>query len=365
MFFLLMRFSNALIEWYHPNKRDLPWRDTRNPYFIWISEIILQQTRVSQGLGYYLRFIEMFPTIEELAQAPLDKVLKVWQGLGYYTRARNIHLAAKDIVDNYGGVIPNTYEGLIKLRGIGDYTAAAIAAFAFDEPVAAIDGNVYRIYARVFGIYAPIDKGEGKKMLRKIAADELDVKHPATFNQAIMDLGGQVCLPKNPLCDSCPVSAMCYAFNSNEVSSLPVKAMKTKVRDRFFYYILIRYGNFSYISQRKEKDIWHSLFEFPLIEGKRSLQPEEVMLTNEWADICGSGKVEVTYISEEQKHLLSHQHLFSRFFVVEIEKPSYLLERDYSKVLINGVSQLSTPRLIERFLAAEPAAKYFTKGIDV
>jgi len=364
MFFLLMRFSNALIEWYHPNKRDLPWRDTRNPYFIWISEIILQQTRVNQGLGYYLRFIEAFPTVEQLAHAPLEKVLKVWQGLGYYTRARNIHKAAKIIVSDHGGILPNSYQGLIKLSGIGDYTAAAIAAFAFDEPVAAIDGNVYRIYARVFGIYAPIDKGEGKKMLRRIAAEELDASNPALFNQAIMDLGGQVCLPKNPLCRTCPVSAMCYAFNSDAVSSLPVKSTKTKVRDRFFYYILIRWGNYTYIRQRTGKDIWHSLFEFPMIEIGSLLAPEEVMLTGDWMDICGSGRVEVTYISEEQKHLLSHQHLFSRFFIVEVESPSYLLQRDYTKIPINTVGELSTPRLIERFLAAEPAVKYFTKGLD-
>ena len=359
-----MRFSNALIEWYHPNKRDLPWRDTRNPYYIWISEIILQQTRVSQGLGYYLRFIEAFPTIELLAQAPLERVLKVWQGLGYYTRARNIHQTAKVVVAEYGGVLPNSYAGLIKLRGIGDYTAAAIAAFAFDEPVAAIDGNVYRIYARIFGIFAPIDKGEGKRMLRKIAADELDVDRPAVFNQAIMDLGGQVCLPKNPHCDSCPVSAMCYAYRNNDVDNLPVKSTKVKVRDRFFYYLLIRHGNNTYIRQRSDKDIWHSLFEFPLIERASALSPEEVLLTSEWIDICGNGRAEVTYISEEQKHLLSHQRLFSRFFVVEVDRPSYLLQRDYAKVSIDEVALHSTPRLIERFLAAEPAAKYFTKGVD-
>ncbi len=364
MFFCLMKFSNALIEWYHPNKRDLPWRDTKNPYFIWISEIILQQTRVQQGLGYYMRFIEAFPTIESLANAPLEKVLKCWQGLGYYTRARNIHLTAKFVVDEYNGVLPNTYAGLLKLRGIGDYTAAAIASFAFDEPVAAIDGNVYRIYARVFGIYAPIDKGVGKKIVREIATVEFDLKQPATFNQAIMDLGGQVCLPKNPLCESCPIKAICYAFKCGEVASLPVKALKTKVRDRYFYYILIRYGIFTYISQRKDKDIWHSLFEFPLIESSHVLQPEEVMLTSDWVDICGNGRVEVTYISDEQKHLLSHQHLFSRFFIVEVEKPSYLLLRDYTKVLINDMEEFSTPRLIERFLAAEPAAKYFIKGVD-
>lgn len=359
-----MTFSNDLIKWYRPNKRDLPWRNTRNPYFIWISEIILQQTRVSQGLGYYLRFIETFPTIEVLALAPLDSVLKVWQGLGYYTRARNIHETAKLVVGEYGGIFPNSYVELLKLKGIGDYTAAAIASFAFDEPVAAVDGNVYRIYSRVFGIYAPIDKSEGRKMLRKIAADELDLSQPANFNQAIMDLGGQICLPKNPLCHSCPVSSMCYANRNGDSGNLPVKAGKTKVRDRFFYYILIRHGDFTYIRQRMEKDIWHSLFEFPLIERSNRLSPEELILTNEWFDICGSGKVEVIFISDEVKHLLSHQHLYTRFFVVEIAKTSYLLQKKYSKVPTNELTRLSTPRLIERFLAAEPAAKYFTKGLD-
>ena len=360
-----MAFSNDLIKWYHPNKRDLPWRNTRNPYFIWISEIILQQTRVNQGLGYYLRFIEAFPTIEDLAAAPLDSVLKVWQGLGYYTRARNIHETAKLVVVEYGGVLPNSYVELLNLKGIGDYTAAAIASFAFDEPVAAIDGNVYRIYSRVFGIYAPIDKSDGRKILRKIAADELDVSQPATFNQAIMDLGGQICLPKNPLCQSCPVSSMCYANRNGEAENLPVKAGKTKVRDRFFYYILIRQGDFTYIRQRMEKDIWHSLFEFPLIERGNRLSPEEIILTSEWLDICGSGRVEVTYVSDEVKHLLSHQHLFTRFFVVEVEQASYLLKEKYSKVPTSEMTHRSTPRLIERFLAAEPAAKYFTKGVDI
>jgi len=359
-----MRFSNVLIEWYHPNKRDLPWRDTRNPYYIWISEIILQQTRVNQGLGYYLRFIETFPTIEQLANAPLDNVLKVWQGLGYYTRARNIHLTAKLVVADLGGKMPDSYAELLKLRGIGDYTAAAIAAFAFDEPVAAIDGNVYRIYSRVFGIYAPIDKADGKKMLRKIAHDELDKNQPATFNQAIMDLGGQICLPKNPLCESCPVSAMCYAYRCREVDNLPAKAGRTKVRDRYFYYLLIRNGDFTYIRQRNAKDIWHSLFEFPLIERSTPLATEEVFLTAEWLDICGSGKVEITYVSDEVKHLLSHQRLFTKFFVIEVANSSYLLQKDFMKIPIHEIAHLSTPRLIERFLAAEPAVKYFTKGVD-
>ncbi len=359
-----MMFSNDLIDWYHLNKRDLPWRNTRNPYFIWISEIILQQTRVSQGLGYYLRFIDAFPTIEHLANAPLDSVLKVWQGLGYYTRARNIHLTAKCIVADYGGVMPNSFAELIKLRGIGDYTAAAIAAFAFDEPVAAIDGNVYRIYARVFGIFAPIDKGDGKKILRKIAQEEMDAKQPATFNQAIMDLGGQVCLPKKPLCSICPVNLMCYAFRNSDVDKLPVKAGKTKVRNRYFFYLLIRHEGFTYIRQRSEKDIWHSLYEFPLIERSTPLTTEEVLFTEEWLDICGSESVEITYISEEVKHLLSHQHLYTRFFVVEITKSSYFLQKNFVRIPINGLAQLSTPRLIERFLAAEPAVKYFTKGVD-
>lgn len=353
-----MVFRKALIHWYHKHKRDLPWRHTRNPYFIWISEIILQQTRVQQGYSYYLRFIEAFPTIEDLANAPLESVLKVWQGLGYYTRARNIHQTAKTIVAEYGGRLPESYDALLNLKGIGDYTAAAIASFAFDEPVAAIDGNVYRIYSRIFGIFAPVDRGEGKRMLRQIAADELDKEDPATFNQAIMDLGGQVCLPKNPLCEECPVMAMCYAYKSKETASLPVKSVKVKVRDRFFYYIIVVAGDHTFIRQRNQKDIWHSLFEFPLVEKASRLSPEEVPLTAEWLDICGEGNVEITFVSQEVKYLLSHQHLYTRFFVVKVSRASYLLKQKYMEVSLNSIGNYSIPRLIDSFLAAEPLAKY-------
>ncbi|HUW06168.1 MAG TPA: A/G-specific adenine glycosylase [Williamwhitmania sp.] len=353
-----MVFGKALIDWYHTHKRDLPWRHTRNPYFIWISEIILQQTRVQQGYSYYLRFVEAFPTIEDLANAPLERVLKVWQGLGYYTRARNIHQTAKSIVSDFDGRLPESYDALIKLKGIGDYTAAAIASFAFDEPVAAIDGNVYRIYSRIFGIYAPVDKGDGKRALRQIASDELDRETPALFNQAIMDLGGQICLPKNPLCEECPVNAMCYAYKSKETPNLPVKSVKVKVRDRFFYYIIVMRGSSTFIRQRDQKDIWHSLFEFPLVEVNRRLSLEELPLTAEWLDICGAGSVEIAYISNEVKHVLSHQHLYTRFFVVRVDRPSYFLKQKYMEISSSTLHNYSTPRLIDNFLAAEPLEKY-------
>jgi len=360
--FIFMVFRKALIDWYHTNKRDLPWRHTQNPYFIWISEIILQQTRVQQGLNYYIRFIEAFPTVNDLANASLESVLKVWQGLCYYTRARNIHQTAKLIVAEHEGQLPKTYSSLLKLKGVGDYTAAAIASFAFNEPVAAIDGNVYRIYSRIFGVYAPVDKGEGKRMLRQIAEEELDREDPSTFNQAIMDLGGQVCLPRNPLCEKCPVSDMCYAFKSQDTGSLPVKSVKVKVRDRFFYYVVVLCGNDTFIRQRNQKDIWHSLFEFPLVEKMNRISSDELPLTEEWLDICGEGDVTIVYSSLEIKYVLSHQHLYTRFFVVRIHKPSYYLKKNYVQISYSLLDDYSTPRLIDNFLAAEPLEKYGDNG---
>lgn len=353
-------FTKAIIQWYTHNKRDLPWRETSDPYKIWISEVILQQTRVVQGLGYYLRFTSAFPTVIALANAPLDDVLKLWQGLGYYSRARNLHQTAKQIVEIYDGKIPSTYSELIKLKGIGDYTASAIAAFAFKVPIAAVDGNVFRIFSRYYGIDTPIDTTQGRKTLHAIAQEMVDRSRPDVYNQAIMDFGSLMCSPQKPDCFNCPVLESCQAFRSGTVDLLPAKSKKIKVRTRYFSYILIRHGSYTYLHQRQDKDIWHSLYEFPLIESDKELSVEELLKTAEWNELVGNAEVSILNVSPIVKHPLSHQNLLVRFYIVEVQKVSYSLSMNYKKVPINEVDSYSTPRVIDSYMAAEPAERYFT-----
>ncbi|MDR2938613.1 MAG: A/G-specific adenine glycosylase, partial [Prevotellaceae bacterium] len=335
-------FSSTLIAWYEPNKRDLPWRKTRDPYAIWVSEVILQQTRVAQGLDYYHRFLQNFPTIQSLAAAPLDDVMKTWQGLGYYTRARNMHAAAQQVVNDFGGKFPNTYEGLRTLRGVGDYTASAIGAFAFDIPRPAVDGNVYRIMARMFGVFTPIDTPAGQKELYSFAMEVLDKKRPAIFNQAIMDFGGTLCTPKNPACGNCPFVDSCYAFRNSCINQLPEKSKKIKIRKRHFTYLMVRYKDFTFIHQRGEKDIWHSLYEFPLIETDKKASLKMLEKTPEWREWFGAENPTVLYVSEELKHVLSHQHLFAKFYILEVKKLPYMLAQNFLQVKTDSISDYST-----------------------
>lgn len=357
-----MIFSQILIDWYALNKRTLPWRETTNPYYIWVSEVILQQTRVAQGIDYYLRFIEAFPTVFDLANANIDRVLKVWQGLGYYTRARNMHKTANDIVERYNGTFPSTYSELIKLKGVGDYTASAVAAFAFGEPVAAVDGNVYRIFSRLLGIETPIDTLKGKKELKLAAESMLDRQRPGIYNQAIMDFGGTVCTPKKPSCFSCPVMELCTAFRNRTVDQLPVKSKKIKKTERFFTYVIPQKDGQTYISRRSKNDIWNSLYEFPLIESDRLLEVDELVAADQWKDLFGGEEVEVVYFSTPKKYMLSHQRIYARFVVVSIKSTSKALKNDYSEIDFDEVHSYSTSRLIEGFLAAEPIEKYFKRN---
>lgn len=358
-----MVFSHILIEWYERNKRDLPWRHTSDPYKIWVSEVILQQTRVAQGLEYYLNFTETFPTVYSLAEADIDRVLKVWQGLGYYTRARNMHATAKYIVDNLGGMFPSSYSGLIQLKGIGDYTASAIAAFAFREPVAAVDGNVYRIFARVFGVETPIDTSKGKAELKAIASSMLDVERPHIYNQAIMDFGGTLCMPKNPRCYECPVLEMCSAFRNRTVDDLPVKSKKVKQTIRYFTYIIPENRGKTFISKRSKSDIWHSLYEFPLVESERQLTIEELVKDESWLSLFGDTMPEIVHVSSPAKYVLSHQKIFAQFVVVKVATVSPVLEQAYSQINFDEIHEYSTPRLIEGYLAAEPVEKYFKRNV--
>ena len=260
-------FYKKLIYWYLQNKRELPWRTTTRPYFIWLSEIILQQTRVNQGIPYYLKFVKSFPTIEILANASEENVLKLWQGLGYYSRARNLHLTARYITNQLNGVFPNNYKELIKLKGVGDYTASAISSICFNEPRAVVDGNVYRVLARVFGIDIPINSSRGINEFKNLAQQLVDTKQPGIYNQAIMEFGARYCVPQNPNCNTCIFNDRCIAFQKQLVSELPVKLPKTSIINFFFNYIvIISEDDKTVLRQRTEKGIWQKLYEFPLIE---------------------------------------------------------------------------------------------------
>ena len=312
-----MIFSNKLTAWYLQNKRSLPWRETNNPYAIWLSEIILQQTKVAQGLPYYLSFLEAFPTVFDLANAKEDQVLRLWQGLGYYSRARNLHASAKIIAYNYNGVFPNNYKDLLTLKGVGPYTAAAIASIAFNENVAVLDGNVYRVLSRVFGITTDISSNAAKKEFQDLAQSLLPKEQPAIFNQAIMDFGAMQCTPKLPLCQSCVFNTTCVALQTNMVSILPVKLKKTKVRNRYIDYIIFQdVQKNTLIEQRTKKDIWQKLYQFPCIDRFEDT-PIDIMevLNRDFSTIKTS---EVTLMNTTPiNHILSHQKLQINFWIVQ------------------------------------------------
>lgn len=271
-------FSEILINWYREHKRELPWRESSDPYLIWISEIILQQTRVVQGYDYFIRFIKRFPDVTSLAEADEDEVMKFWQGLGYYSRARNLHAAARSM----NGVFPKTYPEVLALKGVGEYTAAAICSFAYNMPYAVVDGNVYRVLSRYLGIETPIDSTEGKKLFASLAGEFLDKSRPAVYNQAIMDFGAIQCTPQNPACLFCPLAGSCMALSKSMVAQLPVKQHKTKTTERFLNYIYVRAGACTFINKRTGNDIWKNLFELPLIETASSVTEEELLALPEF-----------------------------------------------------------------------------------
>lgn len=335
----MANFHLLITDWYRQNKRALPWRSTKNPYSIWLSEIILQQTRVDQGTAYYLKFLDNYPTIHDLAQAEEQEVLNLWQGLGYYSRARNLHAAAKHIANDLDGLFPNNFKDLLKLKGVGEYTAAAIASFSFKEPVAVVDGNVYRVLSRLFDIETPIDSTEGKKQFAQLAQELISTTDPDTHNQAIMEFGALHCTPANPKCVSCPLIEMCLSYEKDTIQSRPVKIKKTKVRDRYFHYLLFEDQDYFYISQRTEKDIWQNMYEFPLIETDTKL---------ELKDFSPYSDSQPTSISSEITHILSHQKihtLFYHFPASTIIQPEKLL-----KVNKQDFNDYPIPRVIDRYL---------------
>ncbi len=310
-----MDFSNSLLSWYLQNKRDLPWRDTVNPYPIWLSEIMLQQTKVAQGLPYFLTFIKEFPTVLHLAQADEEQVLKLWQGLGYYSRARNMHKTAQIIAFELNGNFPNNYKDLLKLKGIGEYTAAAIASFAFNEVVPVVDGNVFRVLSRYLDIETDIASALAKKEFSALAKELMPENNPALFNQAIMEFGALQCVPKNPGCNNCIFNNSCAALQKKKVGELPVKLKKTKVTNRYFNYIVfLDNSNNTIINKRTEKGIWHNLYEFPVIEAEEELDFESISRAISEKYINFSIDSISVYNSEQIIHKLSHQKLHINFY---------------------------------------------------
>jgi A/G-specific adenine glycosylase len=336
--------SPKLIKWFKQNKRDLPWRNTTDPYKVWLSEIILQQTRVAQGLPYYNSFIKAFPTVYHLAKAPEQKVLKLWQGLGYYSRARNLHHAAKDIVKNYQGVFPNDYIQLKKLKGIGDYTAAAIASFCFNNPYAVVDGNVYRVLARLFAISTPINGTRGKKEFAILAQGLLDKKNPGIYNQAIMEFGALYCTPHNPDCENCIFNDICQSGNTKGVLNFPVKISNKKIITRYFEYFIITHKEKTYTQKRIEKDIWKNLYQFPMLEYAEKVDNSAVIKQFKSEILkSSSARFEIKKQTSYKKHQLSHQTIFARFTYVEVNKFN---EITYKQIPLKDLKKLPFPVLI-------------------
>ena len=314
------KIASRLEAWFEQHKRRLPWRETTDPYRIWISEIVLQQTRVAQGLDYYRRFIARFPDVRSLAAADEDEVLKYWEGLGYYSRARNLHAAARQIVSDFDGRFPDMYAGIRSLKGVGDYTAAAIASFAFGLPHAVVDGNVYRVLSRLFAVDTPIDTTEGKKLFAALAEELLDRHAPSLYNQAVMELGALQCLPRAPLCGGCPLAFRCEAAASGRAEAFPVKQGKSVVRPRYFNYLVVYAGEDTFIRRRSERDIWRNLYEFVLIESDGELSFEALQQTEAYrALMAGAGQVTHLYPPFKRRHVLSHRIIHTTFHTLTTE----------------------------------------------
>ena len=341
-----MDFSDILSQWYAINKRDLPWRSTVNPYYIWLSEIILQQTRVNQGLPYYLKFIDAFPAVADLANADEDLVLKLWQGLGYYSRARNLQFSAKLILSEFGGNFPDNHADILKLKGVGSYTAAAISSFSFGLPFAVLDGNVIRVLSRVFGIQTPFDTTAGKKQFQKLAQELLDKKNPAEYNQAIMEFGALQCVPKSPKCNDCPIVNDCIAFNTNTVSLLPVKSKKLKVKSRFLHFLVVNKNNEVLIGKRKS-GIWQGLYEFPFLEFDENLNEKSVLKSPLWINFFKDSVKQISSISEVYIHKLSHQKIHAKFWEIDVNS---FRSSDFKIVKCNELQKYPVSSLIEKYL---------------
>lgn len=344
-------FKNYLHSWYLINHRDLPWRNTKNPYKIWLSEVILQQTRVDQGMDYYNKFTSKYPSILALAKASEDEVLKDWEGLGYYSRARNLLFTAKHIAQNLKGEFPRHYSEIIKLKGIGPYAAAAISSFAFEEEKAVVDGNVYRTLSRVFGISTPIDTTAGKKEFQALADDLIKNQKPSVHNQAMMEFGALQCTPKSPDCQSCPLPSICFAYKHDLIGDLPVKSKKVKQSKRHFSYLIISDGKKLLLNKRPEKGIWANLFEFPLIESSSELEQEKVQQTELWNSLVIASKGTVKFKSDSYRHILSHQIITADFYEVKVDKMPTLSTTKNLIINKSELNQFALPKLLLNYLS--------------
>jgi A/G-specific adenine glycosylase len=341
-----MKFSSTLTNWYSIYKRELPWRNTKDPYYIWLSEIILQQTQIKQGLPYYEVFVNEYPTVFDLAKADEKDVLKLWQGLGYYSRARNLHHTSKFIVENYDGEFPKSYDELLKLKGIGDYTASAIASICYNEPTAVVDGNVYRVLARYFGISTPINSTHGIKEFKVLASKLIDVNNPADYNQAIMEFGATQCKPNNPDCELCPLNLSCVALKNDSINTLPVKINKVKVTQKYFnFLVVISSQKTTLFNKRTGKGIWKNLYQFPLVETETPLSSKQFKKHPKVKTILKDINFEYSlYNNTDIIHKLSHQHLYTRFWIVEVD----LLPK--KSVLLTELKTYPVPVLISNFI---------------
>lgn len=344
--------ASALLAWYPRHQRDLPWRHTRDPYAIWLSEVILQQTRVAQGLPYYEAFLAAYPTVQDMAAAPEAEVLRYWQGLGYYSRARNMHHTAQQVVAEYAGKFPGTYAELLKLRGVGPYTAAAIASFAFDEAVAVLDGNVYRVLARVFGLHSDIAAPSSRKEFQAVADQHIPANTPADFNQAIMEFGAIQCTPAKPDCLFCPMQHQCWAFQHGQVALLPVKSKAKASRTRYFHYFVLRYGEQTYLRERREKDIWQGLYDFALAETAVPELPAAELQRHLEALGATLDTSQIAEPSATYRHVLSHQKLEARFHPMALAQPlpdAALRDLSLRAYSLAEIEALPKPKLIANY----------------
>ncbi|NQX86249.1 MAG: A/G-specific adenine glycosylase [Flavobacteriaceae bacterium] len=343
-----MNFSKTITSWYAVNKRDLPWRRTQNPYFIWLSEIILQQTQIKQGLPYYERFVAYYPTVFDLAKAEETEVLKLWEGLGYYSRARNLHFTAKYVVNELKGEFPKNYKGLLQLKGVGDYTASAIASICYNEAAAVVDGNVYRVLSRYFGIDTPINTTNGIKTFKGLAQQLLPNGDIGDYNQAIMEFGARQCKPKAPDCQVCPLDASCVALEKATIRSLPVKLKKLKITKRYFNFLAVfSQTDTVLIEQRLSKGIWQQLYQLPLVETDSSTTQDELIRNTRFLEIVNHQNFTITLFNDKDiVHKLSHQHLFTKFWIVNVPQ----LGND--AIAINTIRNYPVPILISKFLDA-------------
>ena len=344
--------QETLARWYETHKRELPWRTDPTPYHVWLSEIILQQTRVNQGYDYFIRFIERWPSLSDLAKATEEEVLKLWQGLGYYSRARNLYKCARQVVELYGGEFPSDFESLKKLQGIGNYTAAAIASIAFGQPCAVVDGNVYRVLSRLYDIETPINNESGVKLFAELASSLLDHEHPGRHNQALMEFGALHCVPKNPDCAQCPLQSHCLAFANHTVEERPRKEKKLKIKTRYFHYLVIRTPEHGiYLHKREDNDIWRNLYDFPCIESKQPMSVDEIINSDQFKSLIPDQEFTIERISAQYTHKLTHQTILATFVEIKISKNLPVSQKNFILLAFeNELGTLPIPKLIDNYL---------------